>query len=94
MMRNFEFEDDNPDVFQDAQEFSYNMEIGRGILAIKELDTAVKYVTEYGDRFGWDVDIRDDIIQLLVDEQKGIANDILYAYHLTKTDGEEDPQTE
>jgi len=85
---------DTVDAFYNAEEISYNMDIGRGILSIKELEEAIGYLQEHGARHGIDHDLQANIIEILNDEVKGILNDVLYTYHLAKTGGQEDQGTE
>lgn len=85
---------DTIDAFYNAEEVSYNMDIGRGILSIKELEEAIDYLQEHGERHGIDHDLQANIIEILSDEVKGILNDVLYTYHLAKTGGQEDQGAE
>ena len=79
------------DVFNDVEEYNYNMEVGRGILALKSLREAVVFITEYGGSHGFDHEIRDGIIELLLDEQQAVASEIIETWHhikIGKQDGD------
>lgn len=72
------------DDFSDAEEVNLTMDMCHGILALKQLNEAMEYVTENGYKHDWDIDTRDDMISMILDEIEATSSVVTEAYHYNK----------
>lgn len=64
-------------------------DVAHGILMLKNIKEAIKFVEEHGHSFGWDNDLCDDMVSFLIEEQEAVKTDILENYHTATTAGDE-----
>lgn len=74
------------DTFESATEMNVNLDLVGAILALKQIREAIDYVTERGIDHGWDIDLKDNIIDLLVEESKILSHEVTQTYHYVKTE--------
>ena len=72
------------DTFESATEMNVNLDLVGTILALKQIREAIDYITERGIDHGWDIDLKDDMIALLVEESKMLSQEVMQIYHYSK----------
>ncbi len=78
-------EEMNMEFIEDFHEQNAGSRVVQDIMMLKDIKSAISHVTEHGISYGWDADLRDGLIDFLLEEQKAMQAQLMEDYHFAST---------